>query len=294
MAPHEADADNAAGTRYSSAVLRMVLGQQLRRMREERGISRETAGYVIRASDSKIGRLELGRSSFKPRDVADLLTLYGVTDDRDREALLDIAARANRPGWWHRFNDVLPPGLGSYLGLEDASSVIRAYEVHGVHDLLQTEEYAHRRFGLLDPEAPPGRVERRVEMQMTRQKVLTRPGPATLWLVMDAAALWRSPGDRDLTRAQIRHLIEMSQLPNVALQIVPFGTYVTPGLPFSMLRFHAKELPDVVYVQHLTGALLLDKPDDVMGYLDVMDSLSVAAIGPDFAADVLHDILKEM
>src|SRR5947208_4168351 len=105
-----------------SIVRRMLLGAQLRRLRETRGITREQAGWEIRASESKISRMELGRVGFKERDVADLLTLYGVADHIERDAMLSLARQANTPGWWHRFGDLLPNWFQSYLGLEAAAA----------------------------------------------------------------------------------------------------------------------------------------------------------------------------
>jgi len=121
----------------------MLLGSQLRRLREARGVTREAAGYSIRASESKISRMELGRVSFKTRDVEDLLTLYGITDDAERNALVGLAREANVAGWWHSYTDVLPNWFPTYVGLEGAAALIRVYEVQFVHGLLQTEAYAH-------------------------------------------------------------------------------------------------------------------------------------------------------
>ena len=123
-------------------VLRITLGGQLRRLRERNGISREAAGEALRASDAKISRLELGRVGFKERDIADLLTLYGVQDADEREAFLNLARQANSPGWWHQFNDLLPSWFETYLGLEQSATVIRSYQPQFVHGLLQTEDYA--------------------------------------------------------------------------------------------------------------------------------------------------------
>lgn len=133
----------AAGESSGSVVRRILLGSQLRRLRDSRGITREAAGYSIRASESKISRMELGRVSFKARDVEDLLTLYGVTDEAERDSLLGLAREANVAGWWHSYGDVLPGWFQTYIGLEGAASLIRIYEVQFVHGLLQTEAYAH-------------------------------------------------------------------------------------------------------------------------------------------------------
>jgi len=164
-------------------VLRILLGAYLRRLREARRISLEEAGDVIRGSSSKISRLETGRVGFKDRDIADLLTLYGVTDEKERQALRDLAIRASSPGWWHDYGDVLPSWFDAYVGLEEAASVIRAYEVQFVPGLLQTEDYA-RGVIMLGYSNPKG-ISRRVDLRMARQAVLDRPDPPSLgWCSM--------------------------------------------------------------------------------------------------------------
>ncbi len=155
-------------------VLRILLGSQLRQLREDRGVTREDAGYAIRASESKISRMELGRVGFKERDVADLLSLYGVADEHERTALLSLAQEANAPGWWHRYGDVLPGWFQSYVGLEAAASLIRTYEVQFVPGLLQTEDYARAVILLGHAGESAEEIERRVDLRMTRQKLLAR------------------------------------------------------------------------------------------------------------------------
>src|SRR4051812_43121825 len=203
-------------------VLRILLGAQLRHLREASNIGRDEAGYAIRASGSKISRLELGRVGFKERDVADLLTLYGVEDSQRREALLSLANRANVPGWWHNYADILASWFEVYVGLEEAASRIRAYEVQFVPGLLQTEEYARAVTLLGHPDASTEEVDRRVTLRMTRQQVLSGQNATHLWAVMDEAALRRPLGGAAVMRGQLDHLIEMAGSPNVTLQIVPF------------------------------------------------------------------------
>ncbi len=209
--------------RGGPTVLRILLGTQLRRLRTEKGISREDAGYEIRASHAKISRLELGQVSFKERDVADLLTLYGVTDPEERESLVALARQANNPGWWHKYSDVLPSWFEVYVGLEEAASIIRSYELQFVPGLLQTEEYARAVVMLGHGDAPGDEIERRVALRMKRQRRLTEPGAPKLWAVVDEAALHRPLGGTGAMRRQIEHLIDMATLPNVTLQIVPFA-----------------------------------------------------------------------
>jgi transcriptional regulator with XRE-family HTH domain len=166
-------------------VLRILLGAQLRRLREAKRISLEEAGNVIRASHSKISRLETGRVGFKDRDICDLLTFYGVTDEQEREALRALAARANAPGWWHDYSDVLPGWFEAYVGLEEAATQIRAYEVQFVPGLLQTGDYARAVTRLGHPNATEREIDRRVGLRLARQAVLTRPGPPSIWAVLD-------------------------------------------------------------------------------------------------------------
>lgn len=172
-------------------VLRITLGTQLRRLREASGITRETAGYAIRASHAKISRLELGRVGFKERDVADLLTLYGVDDGPEREAFLDLARKANISGWWHRYSDVLPSWFEIYVGLEQAASVIRTYEAQFVPGLLQTEDCARAVVRLGHPDGSADDIDRRVHLRMRRQQLLTQPEAPNMWAVLDEAALRR-------------------------------------------------------------------------------------------------------
>ncbi|HEX2773278.1 MAG TPA: helix-turn-helix transcriptional regulator, partial [Micromonosporaceae bacterium] len=191
----------------------MLLGLQLRRLRESTGITRETAGWEIRASESKISRMELGRVGFKERDVSDLLSLYGVDDPAERESLLALARDANNPGWWHRFSDVLPSWFQSYLGLEAAASVIRTYEVQFVPGLLQTREYARAVILLGHGQADSSEIDRRIDVRLSRQAVLHRPDSPRLWAVVDEAVLRRPIGGAAVMRAQLTALIEAAKLP---------------------------------------------------------------------------------
>jgi transcriptional regulator with XRE-family HTH domain len=272
------------GAHSGPTVLRIALGAQLRKYREASGLTTVEAAEAIRATHSKISRLERGRSTARQRDVADLLTLYGVTDEAEREKLLALTREASIPGWWQRYNDVLPRWLELYIGLEKAASVIRSYEGQFVHGLLQTEDYARAVILISNTNAPADEVERRVSMRMERQRLLSQRDAPELWAVLDEAALHRPPGGRAVMRAQLKHLLELTDLPNVTLQIVPFeaGPHAAAGGPFTILRFPEPDLPDVVYLEQLRSAQYLDQPDDVAAYWAVMNQLCVqAATGPD-------------
>ena len=286
---------DAPGSGGGPTVLRMLLGAHLRRLREAQGVSREDAGWEIRASESKISRMELGRVSFKERDVEDLLTLYGQIDTDERERLLALARQANTPGWWHRYGDVLPNWFQSYLGLEAAASLIRTYEVQFVPGLLQTADYARSVVLLGHGRAKAEEIDRRVDLRMRRQKILDRPEAVQLWAVIDEAVLRRPVGSRSTMRGQIQALIDATQRQSVHLQVLPFqvGGHSAAGGAFSILRFPDQELPDIVYVEQLSSALYLDKRDDVELYVDAMERLCVEADRPERAPDTLRRILKD-
>jgi hypothetical protein len=275
-------------------VLRIGLGGALRRKREAAGVTRERAGEAIRASPAKISRLELGRVGFKERDVADLLTCFGVRDPAERAQFIELARQANTPGWWHRYADLLPSWFETYLGLEQASSVIRNYELQFVPGLLQTRDYA-RAVTLLG-HTDPVEVERRVELRLQRQALLTGPNAPTLWAVVDEAALRRSMLPSEQSRAQLTHLIEMNELPNISLQVAPFsyGGHAAAGGPFAILRFAEPDLPDIVYLEQLTSALYLDKRTDVEHYAAVMDRLCAQVEQPDHTEEILTRIRAEI
>ncbi len=277
-------------------VLRILLGSQLRQLREAKGISREDAGYTIRASESKISRMELGRVGFKERDVADLLILYGVTRAEERDALLTLVQEANAPGWWHRYNDVLPVWFTSYVGLEAATELIRAYEVQFVPGLLQTEEYARAVVRLGLERLSNEDVAQRIKLRLARQQILTRQAPVRFWGVVDEAALRRPIGGRDVMRSQLEYLIAVTKAPNVTLQVIPFGAgghAASAAGAFSILRFPDQHMPDVVYTEQLTSALYLDKREDVDRYLSVMERLCVEADPPTSTFETLTSILCE-
>ncbi|MGQ4517019.1 Scr1 family TA system antitoxin-like transcriptional regulator [Streptomyces sp. DW26H14] len=277
-----------------SVVRRILLGSQLRRLREARGISREAAGYSIRASESKISRMELGRVSFKTRDIEDLLTLYGVTDERERTGLLGLAKEANTAGWWHSFNGFVPNWFPNYVGLEAAASEIKVFEVQFVHGLLQTEAYAQAVVtrGVRDPESRREDIDSKVALRLERQKKLVSEHPPTLHAVLDEGALHRSYGGNEVMRAQLEHLIEMSERPNVTIQVMPFdysGHTADTGA-FSVLTFPESDLSDIVYTEHLTSALYMDKAQEVGQYTAVMDSLISDCPDPDESRDQLREL----
>ena len=284
------------GSTGGPTVLRIMLGTQLRRLREAKGITREDAGYQIRASESKISRMELGRVSFKERDIADLLALYGVTDADQVTTLIDLAREANAPSWWSRYSDLLPPWVRAYIDLESAASLIRTYQDQLVPGLLQTEDYLRAVIAGAHLGDAAEDMERRVALRMGRQALLERTDGFLLWAVVEEAALRRPVGGPKVLRAQLERLIEATVLPTVTLQVLPLrvSTHAAMVGAFSILRFPEPDLPDVVYVEHLTSALYLDKRSDVDAYTAVMSRLEVVSAPPHQTVAFLSRILKEV
>ena len=282
----------AEGT-SAPTVLRILLGTQLRRLRESRGISAQEAARAIRGSESKISRIELGRNAVREIDIADLLNLYGITDFAEREQLLTLASQANQQGWWHRYQDVLPPWFQSYLGLEESAESIRSFDTQFVPGLLQSEEYSAAviKLGAYSREES----DRLVYLRKERQRRFTSGG-LRLWAVIDEVALRRLVGSTQLMRGHLEHLLQLSDRPGLTIQVCPFRTgasYAAPG-SFSILQFATDDLPDVVYVEQLTSALYLDKRADVDRYTQAMDHIRATSTTPGQTTDLIHSMLGDL
>jgi transcriptional regulator with XRE-family HTH domain len=277
-------------------VRRLQLGARLRTLREANHISRADAARAIRGSESKISRMELGRVGFKDRDVADLLTLYGVEDEAERARLVGLAQEANTPGWWHGYSDVLTTWFQNYLDLEQAAELIRTYEVQFVPGLLQTEAYARAVIALGHDNPRDRELDRRAQLRMARQQILDRASPPQLWAVLDEAVLRRPIGGTPVLRDQIGSLLKASQRRNIRLQIIPFktGGHSAAGGAFSILRFPHDDLPDIVYIEHLTSGLYLERPDDVDSYAAAIGQLFIEAEPPERTPDILRAIQRDL
>ncbi|HET6709216.1 MULTISPECIES: helix-turn-helix transcriptional regulator [unclassified Amycolatopsis] len=274
---------------------RMILGSQLRRLREEAGITRQQAGYNIRGSESKISRLELGRVGFKERDVTDLLTMYGVDDPAERRAFLDMVKQSNEPGWWRRFGDTMPNWFTDLVGLEEAAARIQIWEPIYVSGLLQVEPYARAIFSHGRPDMADERVDQLVALRMRRQKMFSRPDAPRVWMVLDESVLHRPIGGAKVLKQQIEFLLEMSALPHVSVQVLP---YESSGLSaehaFSLLRFGEPELPNIAYVEYLTGAHYIEKREEIEKYSRALDMLAVDAETPERSRAMLAKRRQEI
>jgi transcriptional regulator with XRE-family HTH domain len=273
-------------------MVRAVLGAELRRLREEAGISAAAAAYHIRGSESKISRLERGRQAVKVADIEDLLFHFDVTDEEVRAHILELADRASRPGWWNSFSDILPDWFQQYVGLEQSATRIRTFEPQYIPGLLQTEDYAAAVIALGDFRGE--QFERRVELRRQRQRRF-HEGELRLWAIIDEGTLRRAFGDRDVMRAQLEYLLVASKSPDATVQVLPFaaGGHAVPGA-YSLLRFPDPRMPDVAYVEALTSASYIDRRDEVDAYTLAMDRLSIMAAHPDDSRDLIISALAEM
>ncbi|WP_410627251.1 helix-turn-helix domain-containing protein [Amycolatopsis sp. cmx-8-4] len=274
---------------------RMILGSQLRRLREEAGITRQQAGYNIRGSESKISRLELGRVGFKERDVTDLLTMYGVEESTERQTFLDMVKQSNEPGWWRRFGETMPNWFTDLVGLEEAAARIQIWEPLYVSGLLQIEGYARAIFSHGRPEMADDRVDQLVALRMRRQKMFSRPDAPRVWMVLDESVLHRPIGGVKVLKRQIEYLLEMSALPHVSVQVLPYSrSGLSAEHAFSLMRFGEPELPNIAYVEYLTGAHYIEKREEIEKYSRALDMLAVDAETPDRSRSMLAKRRQEI
>jgi transcriptional regulator with XRE-family HTH domain len=276
----------------------MILGKQLEELRTQAGLTFEQAGEAIGVSHSTIRRMEAAKvARLRLTDAEKLLQTYGVTDQQEIDTFLKSVREANKRGWWHTYRDVLPDWFAAYLSLEQAALQIRAYEAEFVHGLLQTEAYARALLGAGNPHASAEATERRVALRMRRQELLSRPAPPRVWVVMDETVLRWPVGGPEVMRAQIDHLIAVNSLPHVTLQIMPFRNGPHPAMragAFHLFRFRAPELPDIVYLNGLVGAVYLDKDDDVVVYREALDRLGAQSAPARKTEELLGAIRKEL
>jgi hypothetical protein len=286
--PQDATDSSPAGDDVGPTARRIIVGAQLRRLRENADVTRSTAGYHIRGSESKISRMESGKVGFKLRDVEDLLSLYGEHDPERRDHLVGIAKRSNEAGWWQRSGDAVPDWFSEYVGLESAAVRIQTYELLFVPGLLQTPEYARAIVTRGHPDTAGPLAEERVRVRMARQRLLGRPDAPRLWAVVDESVLHRPIGGPEVLAGQLDHLLEMSRRPTISLQVVPNALSGYGGeAAFTMLRFAEPDVPDITYIEGLTGALYLDRQGEVEEYTRVMDQLTIDAYSPEETRSLL-------
>ncbi|MEU3545432.1 MULTISPECIES: helix-turn-helix transcriptional regulator [Streptomyces] len=274
-------------------VRRRRLGQELRRLRELKGMTAEEVAERLLVSQSKISRLENGRRSISQRDVRDLCGVYEVEDQRIVDSLMQMAKDSRQQGWWHAFGDV---PYSVYIGLETDAASLRVYDPQVVPGLLQTRQYAEALIAGALPETAQAEVEKRVQVRMRRQeRISSTDNPLRLWTVLDEAALRRVVGNRELMRAQLEFLVEQSQLPHVTVQVIPFEMGAHPGLngQYAILEFPDAADSSVVYIEGVTSDLYLEKPNDVQKYSVMYEHLRAQALNVEQSRQFIADAAKQ-
>jgi transcriptional regulator with XRE-family HTH domain len=280
--------------RPSPTVRRRRLAIELRRLREDAGLTIERVAEALECSESKVSRVETAHVTATPRDVRDMLELYGVVGTQ-RDGLLQMAREARQKGWWHKYRDY-QADQASYVGLEVAVDSIRVYEALLVPGLLQLPEYARAVIRALNPSAAPDEIARRLELRMARQPIITEENPPSLWAILDEAVLHRLVGGPGVMREQLNFLVEQAQLPNVTIQVLPYTAGSHSGLDgaFDILSFEEPGDPDVVHLENFTSQLYLERPDEVRRYSLVFDLLRATALGPDDSAAFIAQLAKSL
>ncbi len=272
------------------------LRHELRRLREEAGLTHSEVARRLEWSASKVSRIETGQSRAQTGDVRDLLEVYGITDAATCEALVQLAREARRRGWWTRYTDVL--GGGTYVGLEAEAATLHTYESMFVPGLLQTEDYARAVVRAWQARPDPEALERAVTARMARQEILSRTDPPEIWAVLDEAVISRPVGGPETMRAQLQHLIDVSSRPNspVTLQVLPFAAGAHPGMDgtFVVLDFHTPKDPPIVYLETATDGLYLEEPSDIERYTLRFNHLVARALGPDESRAMIAGLAQRM
>jgi transcriptional regulator with XRE-family HTH domain len=271
-------------------VRRRRLGAELRRYREAAGLTIDQVAERLECSASKISRLETGQTGSSPRDVRDILAIYGVGES-ELESLLEVARETRQRGWWQPYGSVL---TSAFIGFEAEAKLIRSYEAQCVPELLQTDEYA-RALMTAGGEDGPEQIDNRVRLRMVRQEIITHEDPVEFWCVLDEAALMRPVGGRPALQRQLEHLATTAELPNVRLQVLPLEIGAHAGMDgsFVLLSFPHESDPDTVYVTIATGGVFQEKPDEISRYAAIFDRLQQAALSPEDSAALINRMAKE-
>lgn len=281
--------------RTSPTVRRRRLAAELKRLRKESGKNRDEVATFVGCAPATVTKIEAASSAAPPAYVALMLEMYGVVGER-REVLMLLARQARKRGWWHQHGDSIPQWFEVYVGLEEEVSEIRTYQPEAVYGLLQTEGYM-RAIMLADVTVPPEEeLERQVALRMKRQELLTADDAPKVGLVLNEAALRRVVGGPGTMKEQLRHLLDVSRLNTVLLQVLTYAAGAHPAMDgaFNVLRFPEPADPDVAYVQYRRGSIYLEDQADVDAYTELFDHLRARALGPDESCALIERIADEM
>jgi transcriptional regulator with XRE-family HTH domain len=284
-------------TEPAPTLLKMLVGVQLAGIREDFGLSQDQAARAVGFSAPKLSRIESGKGRRPPAegDVRALLELY-KTDEHEAQVLLQLLRRAGEPGWWQRYDKrLMPEWFDRLVGLQEAATTIRTFEIQYVPGLLQTAAYTRAVVERGLPTAPAREVQRRIELRTRRRELLERADAPQLWAIIDESVLLRVLGGREVMREQLQHLLDMAQRPHVTVQIVPLDVTnaSAPAIPVTYLRFGGLDLPDIVYLEHIKSAAFLEDRDETEEYRLALDRLGDEALNPRESLERLRDTMEQ-
>jgi len=282
-------------TTPSPTVRRKRLTVELRRLREQAGLTCEDVGHRLECSGTRISRMETGRIGARPGDVHELLEIYGVTGAA-ADSLVQLARDARRKGWWRVYGRVLPPWFEAYIGLESDAARLHDFQPSVVPGLLQTEDYARAVLRGAPHAGCAEDIDQQVALRMRRQAVLDESRPPQLHVVLSESVLWVQAGGPTVLRAQLLRLADLASRPDLTVQVLPLraAAHVQPVSPFTMLEFADPADPAVVYLEHLTGSLFLENEDEVRRYRVIFDHLRAESLGTGQSADLIARVAADL
>jgi transcriptional regulator with XRE-family HTH domain len=262
----------------SPTVRRRELGALLRALRQEQGLTVEQVAAQLLCSPSKVSRMETGHRGATARDIRDLCGIYGVSDPAERSRMARLAAEGKEQGWWQSYD---LDYFATYVGLEEAATAMRQFQSTVIPGLLQTPAYAKAMAEVLIPEVSPTRVDELVEVKLRRQSLLSKTPRVMLSVILDEAVLHRLVGGPVAMRAQLEHLIDVTKIHNVTIQVIPYetGAHAAMESTFSILDF-GEPVPSIVYVEGLVGFIYIERQQDIARYERVFEQLCDIALSP--------------
>ncbi|WP_165964124.1 helix-turn-helix transcriptional regulator [Actinomadura sp. KC216] len=268
------------------------LGTMLRELRESRDLTLQKAARLLNRTPSSLSKLETGKRGIRRPALEHMLDRYELTDPDHRKAIYALARRSSERGWWHRYEGKISPSMLDYISLEADAEAIKSFQLHLIPGLLQTEDYVRANMASGVSQGRTLDVDGLVDIRMRRQQVLFGENPPHLWAIVSEAALHQQFGGPDVMKAQLRRLIELSLLPNVTLQILPFSAGAHPGLNGSFTTLTTKEL-SVVLVENLTSGWYLEQADDIRRHNVVFDHLRAVALSPSDSRSLIERLVSE-
>jgi transcriptional regulator with XRE-family HTH domain len=280
----------------SPVVQRRRLRTELRRARLDAGLTQEQVATAMDWSLSKLIRIENGTVGISMNDLKAILAHYKITDDERSAELIALSRGARERSWWNSYRDVAPR-LIQLIEYEAAAFIARNFQPLIVPGLLQTEEYARTSIRQLAPKLTASDVEAFVEIRMKRQELLQRSSAPLLFFIVDEAVVRRIVGGHDVMRRQLQRMIDVSEMPNVTIEIVPFGAGLLPGLQSQFLIYEFPDAADddVLYLEGVRGELLSrDSPDDVLSFRETFEQLREASLGPEGSINFMRALIGEL